>query len=124
VSPTTFAVDASHSAYIENPMPTSLQAKTLAYARVRIIEDRVDDANLDPNASNALQTLDGAQRVTIHLGTISIERVRPPAPEQASILAARKVEGPSRPRGNTQNEMLHRHDSATIRFNVDLTPTP
>ncbi len=70
-----------------------VQACILAYALVRIMEDRLDDANLDLNAGDALQTLDGMQHVTLHLGKTSIERVSTPTSEQAAILTALKAQG-------------------------------
>ncbi|MFU8888958.1 MAG: transposase [Trueperaceae bacterium] len=58
-----------------------VQACVLAYALVRIIEDRLDAANLDINAKDALQQLDSIQHVTINLGATSIERTSTPNPE-------------------------------------------
>jgi hypothetical protein len=69
-----------------------VQACVLAYALVRIIEDRLDDAGLDLNAKDALHTLDSIQHVTIALGSTNIDRTSTPSAEQATILTALKAE--------------------------------
>ena len=68
-----------------------VQACVLAYALVRVIEHRLDAADLDLNASDALQQLDNIHHLTIDLGSTSIERTSTPNPEQAGILAALKA---------------------------------
>jgi hypothetical protein len=70
-----------------------VQACVLAFALVRIIEDRLDAAELDLNAKDALQALDSIQQVTIDLGGTRIDRTSTPNPEQAAILTALKAEG-------------------------------
>ena len=62
------------------------------WAVVKTIEDRLDAADLDLNAKDALRALEGIQHVTINLGTTSIDRTSTPNAEQASILAALKAE--------------------------------
>ena len=64
----------------------------LAYGLVRVIEDRLDAAELDLNAKDALHTLESIQHVTIDLGGTRIDRISTPNAEQASILAALKAE--------------------------------
>jgi transposase len=69
-----------------------VQACVLAYGLVRVIEDRLDAAELDLNAKDALHALESIQHVTIDLGNTSIDRTSTPSAEQASILAALKAE--------------------------------
>lgn len=69
-----------------------VQACVLAYALVRIIEDRLDVANLDLNAKDALHALESIRHVTIDLGSTRIDRTSTPNSEQAGILAALKAE--------------------------------
>lgn len=69
-----------------------IKAIVLAYALVRLIEDRLDAANVDLNANEALQQLDSIHDVTIHLGSTHVERTSTPTPEQAAILRALKAE--------------------------------
>jgi hypothetical protein len=75
-----------------------VQACVLAYALVRIIEDRLDSAGLDLNAKEALQQLDSIHQVTIHLGGTHLERTSTPTPEQAALLRALKAEPAPKPR--------------------------
>jgi len=77
---------------------TPSEAGVLANAFVRVIEDRLDTAGLDLNAKDALHALEAIQRVTIDLGTASIDRTSTPSAEQAGILAARKTESAPTPR--------------------------
>jgi hypothetical protein len=69
-----------------------VQACVLAYALVRVIEDRLDAAGIDLNAKEALQQLDSIHHVTIHLGSTHVERTSTPTPEQAALLRALKAE--------------------------------
>jgi hypothetical protein len=72
----------------------SVQRRALDTSQVlqRLLGTEVDAAELDLNAKDALRTLESIQRVTINLGSTSIERTSTPSPEQASILAALKAE--------------------------------
>ena len=74
-----------------------MQACVLAYALVRLIEDRLDTAGLDHNAKEALQQLDNIHHLTIHLGGTHLERTSTPTPEQATILRALKAETTTKP---------------------------
>ena len=69
-----------------------MQACVLAYGLVRVIEDRLDAAEIDLNAKDALRALESIQHVTIDLGSTSIDRISTPSAEQASVLAALKAE--------------------------------
>jgi hypothetical protein len=69
-----------------------VQACVLAYALVRIIEDRLDAAELDLNAKEALQRLENIHHLTIHLGSTHLDRTSTPTPEQDAILRALKAE--------------------------------
>lgn len=70
-----------------------VQACVLAYALVRVIEDRLDAASLDASAKDALHALESIQHVTIDLGGTRLDRTSTPNAEQASILAALKADG-------------------------------
>ena len=75
-----------------------VQACVLAYALVRLIEDRLDAAGLGLNAKEALQQLDNIHHVTIHLGGTHLERTSTPTPEQSTILRALKAEAATKTR--------------------------
>lgn len=71
-----------------------VQVFVLAYALVRIIEDRLEAAGIDMNADEALSARHTIQRATI------TPAPGPPGPaEQASILSALKVDTDNTPRG-------------------------
>lgn len=65
-----------------------VQACVLAYALVRIIEDRLDRAGLDANAKNALHDLGRIQRAPLYRAGITVTKTTTPNEHQKTLLRA------------------------------------
>ena len=65
-----------------------VQACVLAYALVRIIEDRLDQAGLDLNAKNALHDLGRIQRAPLYRAGITITKTTTPNEHHKALLHA------------------------------------
>ena len=64
-----------------------VQAFVLAYALVRFIEDRLDDAGLDVSAKDALQDLGRIQRAPLYRACISVTKTSTPTKQQRLLAA-------------------------------------
>jgi transposase len=65
-----------------------VQACVLAYALVRVIEDRLDAADIDINAKDALQDLARIQRVPLARAGVTVTKTSTPTEQHQKLLAA------------------------------------
>jgi transposase len=65
-----------------------VQACVLAYALVRVIEDRLDAANVELNAKDALQDLARIQRAPLTRAGVTVTKTSTPTEQHRQLLAA------------------------------------
>ena len=65
-----------------------VQACVLAYGLVRMIEDRLDAADLDLNAKEALQDLARIQRAPLYRAGVTVTKTSAASEQQQRLLAA------------------------------------
>jgi len=73
-----------------------VQACVLAYALVRVIEDRLDAADLDTNAKDALQDLARIQRAPLARAGVTVTKTSTPTEQHRQLLAAIGAPTPER----------------------------
>jgi len=73
-----------------------VQACVLAYALVRVIEDRLDAAGIDMNAKEALQDLGRIQRAPLARAGITVTKTSTPTEQHQRLLSAIGVRIPER----------------------------
>jgi len=98
-----------------------VQACVLAYALVRLIEDRLDAAGLDLNAREALQDLARIQRAPLHRAGITVTKTSTASEQQQRLLAAIGAAIPERhaamkykPRRRSESQTRYKNRSIQV----------